>query len=310
VLTGALFGAAAAVALGVNQILMTYAARHWGTVRATFAGLFIAFLIFITFTLATDANLPVRGNDLFPLLFGIGIAAGLAYLAQLESLREGPISVVTPIGATAGAMTVFYAFVLLGERPSALQWVGIPLATAGAVAVSLDLGSGPRFKLISRGPIFAFMAVATGAISNAVLRIPVRELGTMAAIVYQRSFTVALVGIVFYLMVRRGRLTAMAAGCPAPVGPGPASFSAHDRDESLRWAWLLLVVVGFLDAAAFIFFAEGLQRADAWLIGILSQSGRVIAVVGGFVLFQERLRRHQWLGISLVVVGLVLSVTG
>ncbi len=304
-MVGVLFGIATAVALGVNQILMTFAARRWGTVRATLASLFIAFVLFIAFAFATDANLPFRGNDLFPLIFGIGIAAGFAYLAQIESLREGPLSVVTPIGATAGAMTVFYAFFLLGERPSMLQWVGIPLATAGAVAMSLERGAGYKIKLIGRGPFFAFIAVATGAISNAVLRIPVREIGSMAAIVFQRSFTVALVGIVFYVMARRGRLRAIAGD----GAPGSDFVGIGNRGGSLRWA-SLLGVIGFLDAAAFICFAEGLRRVDAWLIGILSQSGRVIAVVGGFVLFNERLRTHQWLGVALVVGGLVLAVTG
>ena len=309
-MTGALFGLAAAVALGINQILMTYAARRWGTVKATFASLVIAFFLFIIFAIVTGADIPFRGNDLFPLLGGLGVAAAVAYLAALESLRAGPLSVVTPIGATAGAMTVLFAFVLLGERPNALQWVGIPLATLGAVFVSLDIQSTRKITLISRGPVFAFLAVASGAISNAVLRVPVRELGSMAAIVFQRTSTVAFIAVVFVVMARRGRLpTAVAvtsAGVAAPAGTPEPLLSLRAKR-----GWLaLLLTIGFLDAAAFIFFAEGLQRADAWLIGILSQSGRVISVMGGFLLFHERLRRYQWIGVALVVAGLVLAVAG
>ncbi len=309
-MTGALFGLAAAAALGVNQILMTYAARRWGTVKATFASLVIAFFLFIVFAIATGADIPFRDNDLLPLLFGLGIAAGVAYLAQLESLRAGPLSVVTPIGATSGAMTVFFAFVLLGERPNALQWVGIPIATLGALAVAVDIQSATRIRLISRGPIFAALAVVSGAISNAVLRVPVRDLGSMAAIIFQRSFTVALIAIVFIVMARKGTLPSAvavtSAGIASPAGTIEPTLSSNARR---RWV-ALLFLIGFLDAAAFIFFVEGLQRADAWLIGILSQSGRVIAVIGGLVLFHERLRNYQWLGVAFVVGGLVLAVAG
>ena len=307
---GVWFGLAAAVAIGVNQILMTYAARRWGTVKATFVSLVIAFFLLIVYAIVTRANIPFRDNHLLPLLGGLGIAAAIAYLAALESLRAGPLSVVTPIGATAGAMTVFYAFVLLGERPNAWQWVGIPLATLGAIFVSIDIQASHRFRIMSRGPFFAFLAVATGAISNAVLRIPVREIGSMAAILFQRTFTVASIALVFVVMALKGRLpTAVAvtsSGVAASAGTPEPTLSLREKG-----GWLaLLLAIGALDAAAFIFFAEGLQRADAWLIGILSQSGRIISVMGGFLLFHERLRRHQWIGVALVVAGLVLAVAG
>jgi drug/metabolite transporter (DMT)-like permease len=279
-------------------------------VKATFVSLVIAFFLLIVYAIVTRANIPFRDNDLVPLLAGLGIAVAVGYLAMLESLRAGPLSVVTPIGATAGAMTVFYAFVLLGERPNAWQWVGIPLATLGAIFVSIDIQATHRFRIMSRGPFFAFLAVATGAISNALLRIPVREIGSMAAILFQRTVTVAFIGLVFMVMARKGRLpTAVAvtsAGVAASAGTPEPTLSLREKG-----GWLaLLLAIGVLDAAAFIFFVEGLQRADAWLIGILSQSGRVISVMGGFVLFHERLRRYQWIGVALVVAGLVLAVAG
>lgn len=132
----------------------------------------------------------------------------------------------------------------------------------------------------------------------------------MAAIVFQRTSTVAFIAVVFVVMARKGRLpTAVAvtsAGVAAPAGTPEPLLSLRAKR-----GWLaLLLTIGFLDAAAFIFFAEGLQRADAWLIGILSQSGRVISVMGGFLLFHERLRRYQWIGVALVVAGLVLAVAG
>lgn len=292
-MSGALFALGTALSLGINQILTTYAVRRWGTVRTTFAALAIAFGIFIALALSAGTEVPIRGNRLMTLLVFLSASVGLGYLASFASLREGPLSVVSPIGATAGVMTVLFAFVLLGERPSPLQWVGIPTAAAGAVAVSMERDSDRKLELVGRGPLYAALAVVLGAASGALVRIPVRELGSMETILLMRGLTVAVV----------------AAALAAPVRARPPARQERPRLGLFRAAALLLVI-GALDAAAFLFYAEGLQRTDAWLVGLVSQSGRAISVVGGFVLFAERLRKHQWLGVTLVAVGLALAVTG
>ena len=69
-------------------------------------------------------------------------------------------------------------------------------------------------------------------------------------------------------------------------------------------------MVGLIDAVSFVTFGYGLAYAPAWLIGILSQSGRVIAVVGGVIFFHERLHHLQWTGVGLVAVGLLMSIAG
>jgi len=291
--SGALFALGTALSLGINQILTTYAVRRWGTVKTTFAALSIAFSIFIALALSAGTEVPIRGNRLMTLLVFLSASVGLGYLASFASLREGPLSVVSPIGATAGVMTVLFAFVLLGERPSPLQWVGIPTAAAGAVAVSMERDSDRKLELVGRGPLYAALAVVLGAASGALVRIPVRELGSMETILLMRGLTVAVV----------------AAALAAPVRARPPSRQERPRLGLFRAAALLLVI-GALDAAAFLFYAEGLQRTDAWLVGLVSQSGRAISVVGGFVLFAERLRKHQWLGVTLVAGGLALAVAG
>lgn len=292
-MSGALFALGTALSLGVNQILTTYAVRRWGTVKTTFATLAIAFGIFIALALAAGTEVPIRGNHLMTLLAFLSASVGLGYLASFAGLREGPLSVVSPIGATAGVATVLFAFFLLSERPSPIQWVGIPTAAAGAVAVSMERDSRRKLELVGRGPLYAALAVVLGSASGALVRIPVRELGSMETILLMRGLTVAVVALAL----------------AAPVRARPSNRRVQPRLGLLRAAALLLVI-GALDAAAFLFYAEGLQRTDAWLVGLVSQSGRAISVVGGFLLFAERLRKHQWLGVTLVAAGLAMAVAG
>lgn len=306
-MTGALFGALAAVVLGVNTILIALSARWWGVWRTTAATLVIAFAVLLVFAGITGTAIPLDAGGLLPLMAVLGFAAGASYFASHQSLKLGPVSVVSPIGTTTGAMTVVFAFAFLGERPDLIQWIGIPVATLGVLFLSLEFKPGGQARLIGLGPMFALLGVVTGAVSNAGLRIPVRDIGPLQAIITQRFFTVTYLLIVMAFVIRAGRLRKTqevdsTAAATTPIAE-PVTSSRYFRPRAL-----ILLVVGLLDAVAFVAFAEGLARAPAWLIGLLSQSGRVIAVAGGYLLFHERLRFTQWIGVFLTVAGLVLVV--
>jgi drug/metabolite transporter (DMT)-like permease len=195
----------------------------------------------------------------------------------------------------------------LGERPGLIQWIGIPVATLGVLFLSLEFNPGGQARLIGWGPMFAVVGVVTGAVSNAGLRIPVRDIGPLQAIITQRFFTVAYLLVVIAFVIRAGR-AGKARVIDLTVAPTTPIQVPASPSKSFAVKALILLTVGLLDAVAFVAFAEGLARAPAWLIGLLSQSGRVIAVAGGYLLFRERLRATQWIGVFLTVAGLVLAV--
>jgi drug/metabolite transporter (DMT)-like permease len=307
-LEGVLYGGIAALILGVNSILIAVAARWWGVWRVTAATLTMAYLILLVYAWVLGDAVPLDAGGLLPLMALLGLAAASSYFASHQSLKLGPVSVVSPVGSLTGAVTVLFAFMFLGERPDLVQWVGIPVATAGVMLLSLEFKEGGEARLIGWGPVFALFGVVTGAVSNAGLRIPVRDIGPLAAILTQRTFSVVWVLTAMAALVGSGKLKDQP---PHPdqlparlfrVRPGEPGFRAR--------AWPLMSVVALLDAAAFVAFAEGLAVAPAWLIGLLSQSGRVISVAGGLIIFKETLVRTQWIGLALTAAGLVLVVVG
>jgi len=281
-----------AVALGTNSIVVAVTARRIGVLLTTGVSIVIAFLLLIAYALVMQLRFVLDGGD-WVLLALLAAAAAVAFLASYRSLQLGPLAVVSPISASNGLMTVLFAFAFVGERPTMLQWCGIPVAAAGSVLASVRAEGNSRLSLVGAGPLFAALGVASGAISNAGLRIPIRHVGAVQTILVQRAFTVLYVWAVLLLIFRRGR----AGGHPQRP---KLKLSPHNA--------ALLGVVGLLDAFSFLTFAKGLAVSPAWLVGILSQSGRVIAVLGGIVLFREHLRGYQWFGIGLLAVGLALSV--
>ena len=58
---------------------------------------------------------------------------------------------------------------------------------------------------------------------------------------------------------------------------------------------------------AFFVFAAALEEGPTWAVSLLSSLGPIIVVFGGYIGYQERLRRPQILGIALILLGIVLA---
>ena len=201
-LLGAVFGMITAVTLGVNNLLTAVVARRFGVLRSTTTTLTIAFVVMIGWAMVIGVPYEITTDQII-LLGLLGAAAATSFLGSYMALRLGPVSVVSPISALSGAVTVLYSYWLLAERPTTVQWIGIPIAAAGAVLASLVIEKGAKIRLVTWGPVFAMIAVLVGSLSNAGLKIPIRDrLDSNWTIITQRFYTVAYVALAFVIIAR------------------------------------------------------------------------------------------------------------
>jgi drug/metabolite transporter (DMT)-like permease len=70
--------------------------------------------------------------------------------------------------------------------------------------------------------------------------------------------------------------------------------------------WWLLLGVGILDTAAFIFNNAGLRTGQVSVVSVLASLYGAVTVVLAWIFLRERLERSQWLGIVLIFAGIVL----
>ena len=66
-----------------------------------------------------------------------GLATGASWLCYFRALKLGPATLVAPIDKLSVVLVAIFAFVFLGERPSAGGWLGIGLIAAGAVILAI-----------------------------------------------------------------------------------------------------------------------------------------------------------------------------
>ena len=231
---------------------------------------------------ALDGNGPPEQQALL-LGIGAGLFNGLALLTFYSAARVGPISVVAPVGATGGAVPVLVA-IALGERPSLLQLVGIPLAVVGvalAAARQAPAEGAPAQK--TAGLLLSLAAALTYGTFLTLFAAAAQD-GAATAVLTSR--TALLVATVTVLLLLRKPMTVPLRALPLVALPG------------------LLLFVG--TASYGIATSTGLVS----VVSVLATLNPVITVGLAVLVLGERLARRQQVGVATALVGVVLLAAG
>ena len=201
---------------------------------------------------------------------------------------------MSPVIIAYGGMTVLLSVLLRGETLLPAQVLATVLATLGVVLASVvfEGGSLRGARIVGLGVVFALTTMVLFAVVTVGLAAPIEDHGWLPVITGSR---LANTGVAVLLVLVVGRSSSRRLDVlTAPAQP-------LDR-TSLG----LVIVAGVFDIVAFAALAVGLEVAPTWLVGLASSFGPVIVV--GYAVWRlgERPRATQWLGIVLLVVGVVV----
>ena len=227
---------------------------------------------------------PLGPSELLGLV-AVGLSHNLGLLLAYRALTIGRVSVVAPITATEGALAAAIS-ILLGEALGIE--IGIVLAV---IAVGVVLAAAERTRGDDANPakgdrehtrkavLYALAAAVTFSI-GLVLGGRLGAEGMPPAWVMLASRTIGVTIIVLpLLLTRRFRLTRRALPLVALAG----------------------VLEVFGGAIYIVAASEGVAVA-----AVLSSQFAGFAALGGFVLFGERLQRHQVVGVVVIAVGITV----
>jgi drug/metabolite transporter (DMT)-like permease len=293
-LAGILLGLTAALVWGTTDVVATLASRRVGSLVATAGTQIVSLATIALLVLVTGTRIP-DDPSVIAMALASGVISATAYLAFFTALRHGPITIVSPVVSMYGGLTVVLSVLLLGEALAPLQAVGVVVATSGVVLAAVAFDGGiRRARLVGPGVAYAMVALVAFAAVTILLSGPIRSAGWLPIMLLARIANAGTVWVI-YGVARVARR------------PGASTSTGRSLD---RRAVGLLVAAGLLDTAGFVAFAAGLQVSETWLIGITSSFGPVVAVAVGVLLFGERPRPIQWLGLGFVAASVFFIALG
>jgi drug/metabolite transporter (DMT)-like permease len=291
------YGLIAALCWGTSDVLAAVSGRRFGSLPVTAIAQAVSFLAVLILAIPLGGSLP-KDPEMLALSLFFGVVAAGAYLSFFTALRIGPLSVVSPVVAAYGGLTVVGAVLLRDESLSALQAVGATLATAGVVLTGVVFEGGWRgTRIVGRGVVFSLIAMLLFTVLTVGLATPIRAEGWLPVVLASRLSNAGTIWLVFAVVVLlRPRSGSVLLERAEGVDTSPR--------RSVR-SVIAASLAGLLDVVGVVAFTIGLEVAPTWIVGLASSFGPAVAVIVAVALWGERLRWTQWVGLAGIAAGLV-----
>lgn len=236
------------------------------------------------------APLHVTPGYFFPGMMVL-ILSTTADILTIRGLSLSPFSLTMPILGLSPVFTALISIPLLHEWPSALQWGGILMAVAGILCLYAPperpwaiFSFGPRF-IRERGAPFIAAAALIWAASSSFDRLALRQADPQ----FHALFVLAgLVGALFAWLLMRG------------------DFQA----QTISRSWMrLLFLTGSVGAISYALQLLALQHTPAGPFEAIKRvMSQLLALLLGYLLFQEPVTRPKVIGIVILSIGVPLIV--
>lgn len=216
---------------------------------------------------------------LWAVLAGFGGAIGIGALYQ--GLAVGSMGIVAPITSTSPLIPLTVGLAR-GERPSAVQLVGIGVAIVGVAFAGWEPGAPGARRRLSAGAGLALLAAVAFGSSQVALQ------SAAADDPYWATFILRVASSLLVL----------------------AAILRHRPGRNRGGMWLVLIVIGLLDSGATELFAVATTKGLLSVVAVLAALYPVLVAILARVVLNERLTVVQRGGALAAVAGAAAISTG
>jgi drug/metabolite transporter (DMT)-like permease len=219
-------------------------------------------------------GVSLLGNN--PKILAIrGITGTIALVAYFITLQKIPLAGAVTIHYMAPIFTSLLGILIVKERVSRWQYIFFLLSFIGIVVIQ---GVDTRVT-IGYALIGVFGAIFTGLAYNMIRKLKQSEHPLV---------------IIFYF--------------PLVSIPITGLITIYDWVMPQSWDWLLLFLVGILTQFGQFYLTKSYQSEELSKVSVISYIGILFALAYGFLFFNEHYKFTAYLGMALVMVGVVLNL--
>ena len=287
---GILFGVLSAAFWGSGDFLITLLTRRVGTRWALLAIQALSLLAWGLILVGRFAPVP---GTVSPTLWGLLLVTGVCHVLGLafvyRAFEIGNLAIVSPISSAFAVVTAALSL-LSGERLPALVLLGSALLVVGVTLATRAPSTGPSPHTLRGVPEALLSAIAFGTMFWLFYFYVQPALGYTVPLLALKVMAVLGSALAF---LRRA---------------APSVESAHGTNPRGSWGSLatLAASAALADTLAWLTYIEGTHTAYATVVTALASLFSAVTVLLAWRFFRERLASHQWLGIAVILIGILI----
>lgn len=269
---------------GIYDFLGGVFSKQIGSFKSLFwsqlAGLISIFLL----ALWLKADMAISSTAILWAVIA-AIVYSVGYLFFFKGFEKGNVPIIAATMNLWTVFTMFFAFVLMGQRLTATQSIGVLLIIAGATLASIDWGRIRHQKpQLSLGVKEAILGAFFFGIFWNISEIISEEIGWLSTTLLVK------LGIVIFLLIFAF-----------------AKRQTLGRLNSSAKVKAVILLMGAIEVGAVSLVNYGLTIGDAILITPIASALSIVTIMLAVVFLKDRVSKPQGLGIVMAIVGIVTT---
>jgi len=217
-----------------------------------------------------------------PILFFRGLFGSISLILFFYSIQKLPLATATLVHYITPFFTTFFGFIFLRERFYKIQWLFLIICFTGILITQSSNTNLFEFNVSNMGLLSGLgCCIMSAAAYSCIRKIGVTE-DPNVILIYFSSVTI-------------------------PVSLGVLLFYGGFIWPTIL-DWVYLVFMGGLTQAAQYYMTIAYQNEKVGTIAIFTNMGIIYAIINGIIFFNEIPTSIAWIGISVVIIGLVLNI--
>lgn len=269
---------------GLTAILAKCGIRNTDSNVATALRTIVVLVFSWLMVFVTGAQSGMNSISMKTMVFLVlsGVATGASWLCYFKALQLGNVNKVTPIDKSSTVLTMFLAFVLLGED---LTWMkAVAMVSIGiGTYMMIQKKQTEEKKEDKKWLLYAIGSAVFASLTSILGKIGISDINSNLGTAIRTIVVLIMAWIVVFVTRKQ--------------------YTIKDIDKK---SWIFLVLSGVATGGSWLCYYRALQTGPASVVVPIDKLSILVTIAFSYIVFREKLTVKAGIGLVLIVAGTLL----